>query len=367
MSDNRKFVTLDGLRGIAALVVVTRHAPGFFGSPAPFPESFLAVDFFFVLSGFVLTHAYEQKLRSGMTPLRFMMIRIIRLFPLYLMALVICFWIAISQESIGMAVIALQFILGLFFLPGPPGAGTFSGLIPLNLPTWSLHFELLANFFYAIGARYLTQGRLIVLVVVGGLCLILAGSNRWLGFGGPGEPMSAGFTASAYWAGLARVMFSFFCGVLVYRLWKGAEAKIAFPPLLAGIVLAAILLSYPSENYQIAFELAAIIVAFPIIVFLAAGSTPRGPMAWLFAAMGRVSYAIYVIQVPVYLFIYGAALTLSGGRHTLRLADGLLFIAILVLSALWADSRYDTPVRRILTRRFIGAGGSTEFRHPVKL
>jgi hypothetical protein len=97
----REFTTLDGMRGIAALAVVTRHAPLYFESVSifvqspmakapiavgPFFESYLAVDFFFALSGFVLAHAYGHRLATGMSPGRFMAIRLIRLYPLYVVA-----------------------------------------------------------------------------------------------------------------------------------------------------------------------------------------------------------------------------------------------------------------------------------------
>jgi peptidoglycan/LPS O-acetylase OafA/YrhL len=106
ISNTHTFVTLDGLRGIAALAVVTRHAPDFFQQISwvdicdrsipncvtlvgPFFESYLAVDFFFVLSGFVLAHAYERRVLSDMKPRQFLALRLLRLYPLYLLALVL--------------------------------------------------------------------------------------------------------------------------------------------------------------------------------------------------------------------------------------------------------------------------------------
>jgi peptidoglycan/LPS O-acetylase OafA/YrhL len=109
----RTFVTLDGLRGIAALAIVARHAPVLFNSvsiyvqsdigkpTALFFESYLAVDFFVALSGFVLAHAYGQRLRGGMPASEFMTVRLIRLYPLYLLALTITSVIAIRQMTKG--------------------------------------------------------------------------------------------------------------------------------------------------------------------------------------------------------------------------------------------------------------------------
>lgn len=79
-----KYQTLDGIRGIAALMIVLHHT-GYYFSGLPFARSYLAVDLFFVLSGFVIAEAYSTRLKDGLSCFEFMRIRIIRLYPLYLL------------------------------------------------------------------------------------------------------------------------------------------------------------------------------------------------------------------------------------------------------------------------------------------
>src|ERR1017187_8440436 len=84
----RSYRTLDGLRGVGAFMVVMRHVPGFFG-PIRVPESFLAVDLFYLVSGFVVAHAYGERLNAGGFLKAFMKTRLIRLYPLYFIGMAI--------------------------------------------------------------------------------------------------------------------------------------------------------------------------------------------------------------------------------------------------------------------------------------
>ncbi len=89
-----KFTVLDGLRGVAALCVVQTHTQDLLLGDT-LPTAYLAVDLFFLLSGFVLAHAYEERLRQGMTLHRFMLARLVRLYPLYLAGIAIAVPLAV--------------------------------------------------------------------------------------------------------------------------------------------------------------------------------------------------------------------------------------------------------------------------------
>ena len=352
-----EFATLDGLRGIAALAIVTRHAIGLFGfDPAgpvasgPFPESYLAVDFFFVLSGFVLAHAYGERLQLGsIGPLKFMTIRAVRLYPLYVAALVLAFPIALKNPAtfgLTKADLILDFVLALFFLPWPGEI-----FFPLNVPTWSLHFEMIANLVYSFIARYLTVAKLIALVIVAGVALIVAVEQRWFGFGSDSSGiMNSGFRKGQYLAGTSRVFYSFFCGVLAYRLHKTVRPKFTLNPIMAIIILGLILLTSLPSPVRIWFELGSVIAVFPCLVFFGADRNPSSAISCMFSVMGRASYAIYVFQIPAYNMFYGTAQHLTHGQIIFEWPIGILFMVVLASFAVWADSRYDNPVRKKLYR-----------------
>jgi len=266
----RAFIALDGLRGIAALAVAVRHAPYLWqaGYPTGFlHESYLAVDFFFVLSGFVLAYAYGERLQTGMSAQKFISVRLIRLYPLYLLAFSISMILLVGQWHFGKisavdatfnAVFAILFVPSLF---------SQNNIFPMNSPAWSLFFELAANFVFGLLGKRINTLILVLVVFVAALTLLLAVAFGWLGFGTANGPMDAGPTWRSISAGLARVSYSFFAGVLAYRLWRVHSAKIVFSPLILVSGLSAILMACPPEGYQISFDLLATVIIFPAIVF----------------------------------------------------------------------------------------------------
>ncbi len=143
--DRRTFHTLDALRGIAALAVVCFHR-----REGRFPSAYLAVDLFYVMSGFVLAYAYDSRFAAGLSWRRFMAQRLIRLWPLYALGVIITLVSAVlAGDQKAWAQAPLQFL----FLPAQPGPD-HAPLYPLNLPAWSLMFELAINFVWAVfGAR----------------------------------------------------------------------------------------------------------------------------------------------------------------------------------------------------------------------
>jgi peptidoglycan/LPS O-acetylase OafA/YrhL len=350
----RTFVVLDGLRGIAALAVLTRHAPAYFQSisstsSGPFWESYLAVDFFFVLSGFILAHAYGSKLVAGMTARRFLAIRFIRLYPLYFlalaMALPISFSSAMKADVSNEYLLVVDVFFGFLFLPSPASHGLF----PLNGPAWSLFFEMIANFLFAILSRRLTNYLLVAIVFLAGATLIAAVSFRALGFGSavlvdglPRGPLDYGMEWNSFGAGLARVVYSFFAGVLVYRVWKKT------PPMrvrsfVVCSLLVALLVSNPSREWKPYYDLFATLVAFPLLVFFGASCAVSGFSAHVFSALGQASYAIYVLQSPFQWWSF--VVTKRAPINVNEYITPCLFTLSMFLFALIADRFFDSPVR----------------------
>ncbi|MDE6651814.1 MAG: acyltransferase, partial [Paramuribaculum sp.] len=127
-----RYELLDGLRGVAALMVILYHfGEAFATSPVDqqINHGYLAVDFFFVLSGFVLGYAYDDRWKKGMTAANFMLRRVIRLQPMVLIAVifgVIAFIIQGCEKwdgtSVSSTAIILSIILGFFMIPSLPGS-----------------------------------------------------------------------------------------------------------------------------------------------------------------------------------------------------------------------------------------------------
>ena len=178
---------LDGLRGIAALLVIWYHIfEGFATSPIDqrFNHGYLAVDFFFILSGFVVGYAYDDRWKTTMNTKDFFKRRLIRLHPMVILgavlgAITFCIqgcekWDG-TQVSISMVMLAL--LLNLFLIPAVPGSGSEvrgnGEMYPLNGPSWSLFFEYIGNILYALFIRRFSTKQLTVLVILAAIGLQL--------------------------------------------------------------------------------------------------------------------------------------------------------------------------------------------------
>ena len=170
------FTTFDGLRGVAALLVVSRHVGPYFG-PLSFPESYLAVDLFFLLSGFVIANAYDARLAKGGFMTDFFKIRMIRLYPLYAAGLAVAVALRLYMhgepgDPWRLGPLLETALLALVLLPGPRGDPT--GGYSLNSPSWTLLPEIVINMAYAMLFRWMTTRVLIALIFVGSLGMVVA-------------------------------------------------------------------------------------------------------------------------------------------------------------------------------------------------
>jgi peptidoglycan/LPS O-acetylase OafA/YrhL len=349
----RAYQTLDGLRGVGAFLVVMRHVPDFFG-PVRVPESFLAVDLFYLVSGFVVAHAYGARLRGGGFVWTFVKTRIIRLYPLYLFGLMLGLLAAVLSlfgHSAGgwtswtWPRLAEAMIAGLFMIPQVPGLAANGST--LDGPTWTLLPELIANFVYAAAARLMTTAVLITIMIVCGAALIFAEFHA--------GTLDVGYSSNDQWAALARVGFSFFAGVLVFRL-VGDK-----PPIknewVAWALVAALTLALgcsPSDEATPWFELAVVLAGFPLLLVLASRFEPGALTGRVFSYIGLVSYGVYIVHQPIGNLLRETIerrLHLPGDLGALPY--GAVFLAMLVALAGALDRYYDGPVRAVLRRWFL--------------
>jgi peptidoglycan/LPS O-acetylase OafA/YrhL len=358
------FVTLDGLRGIAAAAIVTRHSPGFWHAVTtyshipdlahqrelgPLFESYLAVDFFFVLSGFVLMHAYGQKLQNGMSTMHFMLVRLIRLYPFYLLALALTLlvdtWEA-RHSTLRLSALATNAAFAILMLPSPIS----DSLFPLNYPAWSLFFEVLACAVLALNRRNLTTKWLSVVVAASGLILCCGVLFRWFAFDYGFGAMQAGSVWSSFGGGMLRVSFSFFAGALIYRVWQKWPNPIHVPSVLIAGMLIIVLAAHPPVFLERAFDLTVAIIVFPALVLIGASSKPRGHWARALSGLGLASYGVYILQVPIYETTLKVLSKLTS-HSTFTPLSGVAFIVLLFLFALSTHYLFDVPVRQWLSSR----------------
>ncbi|MDH6231605.1 peptidoglycan/LPS O-acetylase OafA/YrhL [Mesorhizobium soli] len=338
---------MDGLRGIAALAVLQLHAQSLFGRHLR--SSYLAVDLFFLLSGLVLSHAYEERLKRGMSVRRFMLIRIVRLYPLYILGTLVGAAFLLASHVFGtseysLVGIAISLVFSVLFMPTP--AGVFFGdisLYPFVYPAWSLFFKLVANYLYSVTLP--AQATRFLMSVVGlGAVLLIWSAFRF-------EGLDAGISWSGFSGGFARVIFSFFLGVLLFRFpltWRGNGLH----AVLCVVVLIPIFAVPVSKDYRAIFDLAVVIFVFPVLAAIAAASEGSLRFRQCFALLGNSSYAIYAVHAPVLWWTTRVSSRVFGVQLTdLAPASGGAVLVMLLLLAFALDRYYDRPVRRILMRR----------------
>jgi len=325
LSSKTHFEVLDGLRGVAAIAVMLFHS---YDGQGLFHNADLAVDLFFLLSGFVIAYSNDDRLQGGMPVTRFLLRRLIRLYPMILLGGLFGIAFAIVQRETNVVYlyssgqIVLYGCLTLVLL--------FYGF---NLPFWSLFFELIANVFYSLFAKHLTAP-ILALVVLFGLLTI--------GLGGPLSWGNKYFFA----LGIARVAAGFFGGVLLYKLWKQGHL-----PSLNGnfTILSAVLIALfvlPWEIWGWLFLPAFALMAALIVFGIGARASRLDKYC---ALLGQISYPLYALHWPtLYALVeFEKRLGLKIDHYNFVVAANC-FAALII--AYLAMRFYETPVRFYLVR-----------------
>ncbi|HQT72637.1 MAG TPA: acyltransferase [Acidiphilium sp.] len=346
------YLVLDGMRGIAAVTVLAFHITEYFRLPFKPVHGYLAVDFFFMLSGFVIAHAYDRQLRGGMGFPDFLRLRLIRLYPLAGLGVLLGtagYLVAASAPGGPDAGAVLQATLAnALLLPTRSLLGFRPWAFPLDTPLWSLSIELLINILYALYFRWLTRASLLATCVFGA---VLMGATA-LHYHG----LNAGYRWIDLWAAAARVVFPFTAGLLMRRALRPSMA--AAPGRLARrgaahatVPLLLLLLAAPLPM-EAWFDIAAVLLAFPALVAAGAFATPSRRLDPIWKWLGALSYPLYVLHYPLV-----AGLANLTKHHLHRFAPEMaLFAALASIGLAWAAGRfYDVPLRRWLT----GAGRTT--------
>lgn len=357
---------LDGLRGVAALIVVTFHI---FEAHATshltqiINHGYLAVDFFFLLSGYVIAYAYDDRWHK-MSVGNFFRRRLERLQPMVIMGMIIgaiCFYFSDSPalfpniHNVPVWQVLLTMLIGFTLLPVPVSMDIrgWQELHPLNGPGWSLFYEYIANILYGLGIRRFSKGLLTALVVVSAAALMYYTVTSQSGdiIGG------WSLTPEQIKIGFIRMMFPFFGGLLLARVTKPVRIKNAF--LWSSLLLAAVLFMPRIGGEQALwanglYEALAIIFVFPLVVYLGAGGQTHSTKEYKVCKfLGDISYPIYITHYP-FIYIYtGWAYDNRQAAPAQAIGYGLLTFAVSVLVGYACLKLYDEPIRAWLKKKSI--------------
>ena len=368
------YVLLDALRGAAALMVVWYHFfEGFAFAEGTaittFNHGHLGVDLFFMLSGFVISYAYDDRWQRTPNPLtlkEFFKRRLIRLHPMLIMGAIIGFATFCLQGSVKwdgtptpMSWSLVALVLTMFFIPAYPGAPyDLRGngeMFSLNGPSWSLFFEYIGNILYALFIRRLGNRALAVLTAALGVAWCWFVTTDVSGY----DMIGIGWTLDTanFFGGLLRMMFPFSLGMVMARNFKPVKIKGIFWiawAVLFGLFSVPAFAKCGAVSINGVYEFACILFVFPAIVWLAASGETTGKISSAFCKfLGDISYPLYIVHYPVmYLFyawlIENKLYSLGETWHVV-----IMVFAINIALAYACLKLYDEPVRRWLTKRFI--------------
>lgn len=367
---------LDGLRGVAAILVLFYHVfEGFAFAEATngvgsglittLNHGHIAVDFFFILSGFVISYAYDDRWKK-MSTWQFFKRRLIRLHPMLMLGAVIgatTFFATGCERWDGTITptswVMIALLLTMFMIPAVPGVpyevrGN-GEMFPLNGPGWSLFFEYIGNILYALFIRRLPTKFLAILTIILGLL------HTWFFVGDISgyDMVGVGWTIDEvnFWGGLVRMLFPFTMGMLIARTFKPRKVRGAF--LTCTMILFTLFaIPYITPHADISlnslYEVICIAFIFPMVVwFGACGSIKNTTLASVNKLLGDISYPLYIIHYPLMYLFY--AWLIEKKYYTLQEAwsVALLVVTSSIVLAVVCLKLYDEPLRRYLAKRFI--------------
>jgi peptidoglycan/LPS O-acetylase OafA/YrhL len=363
---------LDGLRGVAALLVVFYHIFEGLSFAAggtlitTINHGYLAVDFFFILSGFVIGYANDDRWKRNMTLGNFFTRRLIRLHPMIIMGTIIgaitfCIQGSVQWDGSHVATLAVMLALlaAMFFIPAYPGAGYDvrgnGEMFSLNGPSWSLFFEYIGNILYALFIHRLSNRGLAILVALSGIGLAWFALFDIVGYG----MLGVGWTLDGanFWGGMLRMLFPFSLGMLLSRHFRPIKIRGAFW-ICSAVLLILFCIPYIEGKSPVClngvYELICIALIFPALVWIAAsGKTTDKQSTRICRFLGDISFPLYAIHYPLMYLFY--AWLIKNKLYTFTecwqmaalVYTGSILLAYLCLKC------YDEPVRKWLSRKFL--------------
>jgi len=335
-----RFLTLDALRGAAALAIAIYHF-------SPTWAGYLAVDFFFVLSGFVLSHTYLYR-KTPITFREFTFRRLARLYPLHIFTLLMFMlvWITIH----GQMPVQPDGTLFTFFqqLTFTQNIGLNPGGLSWNYPSWSISVEFWVNIAFILFVLRTTRSSGIFLIAATGMMVIYWKTGHL-------ETQAANYFSFLN-SGLLRGLSGFLLGVLSYRFyfrfgeenyWKRLVFYIE-PLSLVG--LSVVIFSRTGKTSYFDF-LAPFI--FMLMVTSFAGETGLiSRYIRRFHYLGSISYSIYLNQIIVLLLVN----QFMPEQESPMLVRLVVFLSLLIVASYFTFTYVENPLRSLGKKLSIGIG-----------
>ena len=340
-----RYIFLDGIRGIAAILVLTRHTENYW--QFNFFRSHLAVDLFFILSGFVIGYAYDSKIRSGVISFqKFALIRFIRLYPMFILSVVfstLVFFALIMKNGVSISKnipeLLATITFTIFLIPS-----NFIGthhLFPINGVYWSLFFELIANFIYVVIRPYLNNLVLICILLTFGTILTFSSYRN--------GSLDIGFAwgLNSFIVGFSRAIFGVFLGLFTYRFRAKLNSVNPTMPWLS-VVLITLILTLPKlGNLDWLIDILAVTIIFPITV-LVCSKKNESKFEKILLILGSASYPLYVLHGPLASII---GFPVKSTVINYAPFSGIFLVIILVPLCLLIEKYYDIPLRNWLSKK----------------
>jgi len=334
-----RLLALDAFRGIAAIIVLFHHAERELHIFPTFAFGFIAVDAFFLMSGYVITGAYEPKMDERMGLRAFLGLRLARLYPMMALGAVLGIAVALMHPVDS----GPLWVAGLSSLIMIPLIWSAPVLFPVNVPQWSIFFEITVNMLHRVLAPVLTRQVLVIIIALSLVLLLVAG---WQLHG-----LANGYSPETFWGGFPRTFLSYFAGVLIHRteaMWKPRIPRLPLMALLATFVLLTVAETLTSKFLSTSiYWLLMVTCVLPVGLMLLIRADVPSWLARPASALGDISYPLYAIHMPLLVLAAPWFLAFDTGFRTLAsvaIGGAIVFLALAV------DRVIDRPARRSLAR-----------------
>lgn len=345
MEQRDHYAALDGLRGLAAISVLLFHLGHWYGESWLATNAGLAVDFFFCLSGYVLSLAYRAKFDAGLSTDTFLRNRIVRLLPVIIVGTLISASylfarsLGLHDKAIAPAEVAVAVTLGMACLPMFTASHAIGGpqIFPLNGPQYTLFLELVINIVWAVTRQFESLKTALTIVLIGYTLMAIYGM--------------AGDEVATFWTGFPRVFATFYAGVAIfygqqrYAALTDARWKRLFMPLL---LLSFILFYWPTRLwFPIAWSWS--LLVSPLLVISGSRVMLAGTIRRVAVMLGALSYPIYGLHYPIFVWV-NAGYQEVVGRRDVAICGVLVVIAVILGSGL-VLKLIDEPLRAWIARQ----------------